>query len=1085
MCAQWLGNPPDVSGTVRRNTLLKGLVAGIPEIILVSAPSGYGKTVFAAQLAREYERVLWIYCQGDPPNLDAAARVISTALTSDASTSDATHRVSLGSFAVDVAGASSSTSGLVVLDDANLESGAVDPGQLWLFGQVLAQANLRLLITTRVAPPEVSDRLRGAVCFGAEDLRLSLEESSDLADSILGLDLDRETVCELLEATGGHAALFATLSQASKRSGSQRKATSRLATLLSQLARTQLSADEFKVLCLASLLRAGRVSDLSGLVQGDPASLIERCGEVLPLVRVAQGPSGLSDGYRTEFVVHDLLHEHVYELVPGLEFGSNLISCAVRVLEEREDHGLAARLLRFGSCEEIEGFLLSLGFGTLGSGGAKVVVDLLERLPIQQVMSRPELLLLWSDALLDLDEASEAYSRAKAAMVLAEHQGADATVAHAATNALDALHSANRWGEAADLLDRANELLGVMPPSAARAALAGATAYVLITGARYREADSMLKEAAETQACNPRDASAVVAAKAMRALIPCMGYGDFWSTVRALANVVDEEAGRLSQHVDVRGNMAVMTIEIGRISRARAILKEVIEEASTSSRGYFLSVWGVVLFAGGDEAKALDIIAQGVVAASRHCDKTVAAQNRVYEAMLLRAAGKLDESLTSAERAYEALCVQDALNFRRLAVLEIAASMLALGDVSAALAWLEPQLDEGFGENDHHRYRALMIQAEIARRQGEVERAIQLLGGASDHLLSENSNFQAAMYTRAFPHLLGLIAASVGADEVPTHLLRLIPAEVGEGVLQSAKDSLEATEWELLGRRLLGEQQFVDFVARQGSPLCRVRLFGGLEVFVGERRVREKDWRKRKARLLFAILVLERGRQLSREQLLAHVWPDLSEDRAKNNFYVAWSNMKSALSTGPGEPFLFAENTGGLCNIVRDAVRSDVDEFEECLKTGRDCESRGDVAGAIAAYQQISNVYRGELLPGDLYDDWFMPMRERYRTDFVAAMLRLVELLMEADDPCEAAVYARRALVVDPYREDLYQALIRCQITAGQRSAAIETFITCKTQIAEQLGLDPSPDTTALYQEILCMEEKPRYDDLGLSAGRY
>jgi DNA-binding SARP family transcriptional activator len=72
-------------------------------------------------------------------------------------------------------------------------------------------------------------------------------------------------------------------------------------------------------------------------------------------------------------------------------------------------------------------------------------------------------------------------------------------------------------------------------------------------------------------------------------------------------------------------------------------------------------------------------------------------------------------------------------------------------------------------------------------------------------------------------------------------------------------------------------------------------------------------------------------------------------------------------------------------------------------------------------------------------------------------------------------------LGVDPYREDLYQLALRCQIMSGQRSAAIETFIECKTQLAEQLGLDPASETMRLYQQILAMEDAPRYDAYGLS----
>jgi DNA-binding SARP family transcriptional activator len=120
-------------------------------------------------------------------------------------------------------------------------------------------------------------------------------------------------------------------------------------------------------------------------------------------------------------------------------------------------------------------------------------------------------------------------------------------------------------------------------------------------------------------------------------------------------------------------------------------------------------------------------------------------------------------------------------------------------------------------------------------------------------------------------------------------------------------------------------------------------------------------------------------------------------------------------------------------------------------------------------------LYRGDLLPGDVYDDWFASLRDHYRFEFVDAMLEAAELLLDAGDPCEALGFARRALGVDGLREDLYQLALRCHIATGQRSGAIDTFIQCKSRLADDLGLDPSAETMSLYQEILVMEDAPRY----------
>jgi len=606
---------------------------------------------------------------------------------------------------------------------------------------------------------------------------------------------------------------------------------------------------------------------------------------------------------------------------------------------------------------------------------------------------------------------------------------------------------------------------------------------MLILAGEYDEAEQLLRQALAVESGDPRFASDVRESSETLALIPCFARGDMFRTARALSPWAALDEGRLAQRVDSRGNLAAALVEVGRIERASAMLREILCIAGTSSLVCYLPVLGCAQFAEGLESVGLATMADGIAMAAEARAELEAAQNRVFQAMLLRAAGRAEDALTSAERAHERLCVQDYMDFRRLAALEVAASLLALGDPRAARAWAEPVVAAGFGENAHHAFRAAMILAECDRVNGDFEAGGARIAQHAQHVRSENSNFQAAMYARAFPGVLGMITGAVGAKDIPVHLLRMVPAESAERVLRASRGHLDSQEWATLGTRLMGEQQFDAFVRRGGRAICRVKVFGGLEVSIGDRMLHERDWKKRKARTLFAILVLNRGQEVAREQLLDHIWGDLSEERARNNFYVAWSTMKGALmgeQTKAG-PCPYVDNSAGRCRIVPQYVRSDIDEFEELVSAGREAESEGDTAGAIEAYERVASVYRGELLPGDMYDDWFSPLRDRYRFDFLSTMLRLVDLLLERGDPSNALVFARRGLMVDPTREDFYQAALRCQIAAGQRSAAVETFVQCKTQLAEELGLDPSAGTIALYQQVLVMEERPRYYDSDLS----
>jgi DNA-binding SARP family transcriptional activator len=489
----------------------------------------------------------------------------------------------------------------------------------------------------------------------------------------------------------------------------------------------------------------------------------------------------------------------------------------------------------------------------------------------------------------------------------------------------------------------------------------------------------------------------------------------------------------------------------------------------------YLSVLGAARVGSGNSLQGIADLERGVRLSVHHSSPDDAAMNRIYLSQVLRAHGRTEDSLAEAENALEVLSVQDNLGFRRAAAIEVGASLLAGNDLAAARAWAESALEDVPVGNTHYALRVALILAECGRRECGSHQALERLTPFAEYIRSENPSWLIALYCRAFPSLLGLITLAVGVTNLPAHMLKMIPPESAEAILVDSHSWLDDANWRAIGLRLLGDEEFARFLARDGLPVCHVRVFGGLDVSIGGRTIREKDWRKRKARLLCAMLVLRRGQDVPRDQLFDYLFPEMDPERAKNNLYVVWSTMKSVLmGEGSKGPLPYFEAVGGVCRAVRQNIRSDVDDFDKLVAKAAKHEQAGELGDAIRSYELLSSLYRGELLPGDVYDDWFSELRDHYRITFVNSMLSASAILMNADDPGNALVYARRAIQTDPLREDLYQVALQCQIAAGQRSGAIDTYMQCRLRLSEDLGLDPSVETRALYDQILAMEDRPR-----------
>lgn len=72
-----------------------------------------------------------------------------------------------------------------------------------------------------------------------------------------------------------------------------------------------------------------------------------------------------------------------------------------------------------------------------------------------------------------------------------------------------------------------------------------------------------------------------------------------------------------------------------------------------------------------------------------------------------------------------------------------------------------------------------------------------------------------------------------------------------------------------------------------------------------------------------------------------------------------------------------------------------------------------------------------------------------------------------AGQPALAIEYTTEVLTLEPYRETAYQQLMRLHAGMGNRAEALRAFERCRQLLREDLGASPSPQTEAVFLEIL------------------
>ncbi len=107
---------------------------------------------------------------------------------------------------------------------------------------------------------------------------------------------------------------------------------------------------------------------------------------------------------------------------------------------------------------------------------------------------------------------------------------------------------------------------------------------------------------------------------------------------------------------------------------------------------------------------------------------------------------------------------------------------------------------------------------------------------------------------------------------------------------------------------------------------------------------------------------------------------------------------------------------------------------------------------------------------------WILSLREELDQQYVAALEQLVALHEERREYAAAIYQAERLLRHDPLHETTYRQLMRLSVLNGDRARALRLYQECCTLLERELGVQPSPETQALYEFLLQAEAQPQVE---------
>ncbi|WP_460463495.1 AfsR/SARP family transcriptional regulator [Arthrobacter pigmenti] len=224
-----------------------------------------------------------------------------------------------------------------------------------------------------------------------------------------------------------------------------------------------------------------------------------------------------------------------------------------------------------------------------------------------------------------------------------------------------------------------------------------------------------------------------------------------------------------------------------------------------------------------------------------------------------------------------------------------------------------------------------------------------------------------------------------------------------------------------------------------------IRLLGDFSVSVGDRTIPGDEWRSRRAAQVVKMLALAPGRQLPGEKIIEAVWPGSGPDQGMANVRKCAFHARKILGIEDG----VALDEGMVRLAPGHVISTDVDSFTEAANQAIAAESAEACRDAVA-------LYGGDLLPSDLYSEWFTAERDHLRSLFL--------------DVLAGGQLWGRLVREEPTHERAHRGIMLAQLAAGDRAAAIRQFEQLRTSLREELGVSPEPETVALYEQVLNMD---------------
>jgi len=249
------------------------------------------------------------------------------------------------------------------------------------------------------------------------------------------------------------------------------------------------------------------------------------------------------------------------------------------------------------------------------------------------------------------------------------------------------------------------------------------------------------------------------------------------------------------------------------------------------------------------------------------------------------------------------------------------------------------------------------------------------------------------------------------------------------------------------------------------APGARVYLCGRVTIERGGQVLTDAGLGGRQGRLLFAFLGTRRTVPVSKAQLIDAVWGSRTPPSVETALNALVSKLRAALRT-LGVPRPHGIATDGTYQFVVPSAWIDIEEARTAIDRAEGAARGKSLSDAWASANVAAAITRQPFLPDDEHP-WVQHQRAQLQRVWRRALLVLSAASLRNGEHELAVQHAAEVLAAEPFDEMACQALMRAHDAAGNRAEALRVYANCRKLFRNELGVEPSEQTAAVFLSIL------------------